>query len=159
MGTNFYLRRKLSQKEKEIAKQYIDEDKYDEIRKMLPEDIHIGKRSYGWKFLWDAHFFEYFEPTKESLFDWLESGQIIDECGDEFTFDQFINDELKGRLDKGWDIESYYIDRPEDKSSWYDFSSRNRYFYQRCPNLNINVNRYGEFYIDGLRFTVSEDFS
>ena len=159
MGTNFYLKKKLSQKEKEIIKQYIDEDKYYEIREMLPEDIHIGKQSYGWKFLWNAHFFEYFEPTKESLFDWLESGQIIDEYGNEFTFDQFINNELKGWLDKGWDIESYYIDRPENKSSWYDFSSRNRYFYQRCPNLNINVNRYGEFYIDGLRFTVSEDFS
>lgn len=159
MGTNFYLRKKLSQKEKEIAKQYIEENKYDEVREILSEDIHIGKRSAGWKFLWDAHYFEYFEPTKESLFDWLESGQIIDEYGEEFTFDQFINDELKGWLDKGFDIESYYINNPEDKSRWIDCSSRNRYFYQRCPNLHLNINKYGEFYIDNLRFTVSEDFS
>lgn len=159
MGTNFYLRRKLSQEEKQYIINCINNDDWSEVRGCLPEDVHIGKRSGGWKFLWDAHFFRYYKPNKQALFDWLKSGQIIDEYGEEFTFDQFINDELKGRLDKGWDIESYYIDRPEDKSSWYDFSSRNRYFYQRCPNLNINVNRYGEFYIDGLRFTVSEDFS
>lgn len=159
MGTNFYLRKKLSHKEKEIAKQYIDDNKYDEVREMLPNDIHIGKRSYGWKFLWDAHFFEYFEPTKESLLDWLKSGQIIDEYGEEFTFEQFWNDELVGFLDKGWDIKAYYEDKPEEKYHWFDFTSRINEFIRKYPNLNININKYGEFYIDDLRFTVSEDFS
>ena len=158
MGTNFYLRKKLSAKEKELAKQYIDEDKHDELKQLIPEDIHIGKRSGGWKFLWDAHFFEYFEPTKESLFDWLESGQIIDEYGDEFTFDQFINDELKGWLDKGHDLLSYYDTYPKEKA-YLNYESRNRYFYQRCPDFKEYINDYGEFYIEDLRFTISEDFS
>lgn len=159
MGTNFYLRNKLSQKEKEIAKQYIDENKYDEVREMLPNDIHIGKRSYGWKFLWDAHFFKYYKPTKKSLFDWLQSGQIIDEYGDEFTFDQFINDELVGFLDEGYDIESYYEANPKEQYYWYDYKERIDEFIRKSPNTDIDIDKFGEFYIEDLRFTVSEDFS
>lgn len=156
MGTNFYLRKKLSAQEKELAKQYIDKDKHDELKQLIPEDIHIGKRSGGWKFLWDAHFFEYFEPTKESLLDWLHSGQIIDEYGEEFTFEQFWNDEISGFLDKGYDLESYYEANPEDR--YWDFRSAINYFDRRCPNFEGDINNYGEFYIDDLRFSISEDF-
>lgn len=158
MGTNFYLRKKLSAQEKELAKQYIDEDKHEELKQLIPEDIHIGKRSGGWKFLWDAHFFEYFEPTKESLLDWLHSGQIIDEYGEEFTFEQFWNDEISGFLNKGYDLESYYNTYPKEHQYW-DFRSRIDYFDRRCPNFKGDINKYGEFYIDDLRFSTSEDFS
>lgn len=109
MGTNFYLRHKLSQEEKQKVKQLIDADKYEELRELLPEDIHIGKRSYGWKFLWDAHYFKHFKPTKESLFEWLKSGQIIDEYGELFTFDEFINDEV---VYEGFDLDAYYNSNP-----------------------------------------------
>jgi hypothetical protein len=157
MGTNFYLRKKLSAQEKELAKQYIDKDKHDELKQLIPEDIHIGKRSGGWKFLWDAHFFEYFEPTKESLLDWLHSGQIIDEYGEEFTFEQFWNDEISGFLNKGYDLESYYKTYPKEHQYW-DFKSGIDYFDRRCPNFEGDINKYGEFYIDDLRFSISEDF-
>ena len=157
MGTNFYLRIKLSQKEKEKVVELLNLDDYDELREILPEDIHIGKRSAGWKFLWDAHFFEYFEPSKESLLDWLHSGQIIDEYGDKFTFEQFWNEEISRFLDKGYDLESYYTTYPKEQSYW-DFTSGIKYFYQRCPHFKGYINKYGEFYIDNLRFNTSDNF-
>ena len=158
MGTNFYLRKKLSAKEKEIAKQYIEEDNYEELKNLIPEDIHIGKRSGGWKFLWDAHFFRYYKPNKQALFDWLKSGQIIDEYGNEFTFKEFWNTEIRHFLYDGYDIESYYDDNPDEYrlyASMNDISD----FTVICPKCKNIINEYGEFYIDDLRFTVSEDFS
>lgn len=156
MGTNFYLRKRLSIEEKETAKSYINEDRYDELRELLPEKIHIGKRSGGWKFLWDAHYFKYFEPTKESLIGWLKSGDIFNEYGEYFTFDQFRNEELKGFLDKGYDIESYEQSN-HAAPNFCKYSSRIRNFERNCK-YKIPINLYGEFYIDNLRFTVSEDF-
>lgn len=150
MGTNFYLRHKLSQEEKQKAKQLLDEDKYDELRNLLPKDIHIGKRSYGWKFLWDAHYFNYFKPTKESLFEWLKSGQIINEYGKHFTFDEFINDEV---IYEGFDLDAYYNKNPYD-SFIYRVDKRD---ISSCFNC-VDVNYCGEFYIDDLRFTINEDF-
>ena len=91
--------------------------------------------------------------------EWLKSGQIIDEYGQEFTFDQFINEELDGFLDKGYDIESYYEKNPEKKYYWFDFASRINDFTRKYPDSGIEINKYGEFYIADLRFTVSEDFS
>ena len=159
MGTNFYLRRKLSQDEKQYIINCINNDDWAEVRGCLPEDVHIGKRSGGWKFLWDAHFFKYYKPNKQSLFDWLKSGQIINEYGDKFTFDQFINDELSKCLNKGYDIKSYYESNPDRMSEFIYLRSLIDRFMDLCPDLEYEINKYGEFYIDDLRFTVSEDFS
>ena len=41
MGTNFYLKRKLSEQEKALAKELLDNDKYDEVRDILPKNISI----------------------------------------------------------------------------------------------------------------------
>ena len=63
MGTNYYLRQKLSNDKKELMKSLIDQGDFNELKDMIPEKIHIGKQSCGWKFLWNANRFEYFNPT------------------------------------------------------------------------------------------------
>lgn len=160
MGTNFYLRKKLDEDTKELLKKYIDESNLDEIDEILKDyrEIHIGKRSYGWKFLWDAHYFKYFKPNKKSIFDWLKSGDIYDEYGEKFTFNQFINDELKNCLDKGCDAQQYAMEDP--KCVCHDNSSGIETFKQEVKIKKYpTINKYGEFYINNLRFTVYEDFS
>lgn len=160
MGTNFYLKKKLNKDAKELLKKYIDEDNLDAIDEVLKDykEIHIGKRSCGWKFLWDAHYFKYFEPNKKSLFEWLKSGDIYDEYGRKFTFDQFINDEIKNFLDKGCDMQQY---AEEDPSYVYFDDSENIDIFKRETKAKKypTINKYGEFYINNLRFTVYEDFS
>lgn len=151
MGTNFYLRKKLSEYEKEIGMQYLNDDDYDSLRDLIPEDIHIGKRSGGWKFLFNANNFEYFDTTKKSLIDWLKSGQIIDEYNQKYTFEEFWNNE---RPIKGWDLKEYYEQSKEDV---YYVESKT---IQKFKELfDIDVNLHGEFYIDNLRFTTFDEFS
>ena len=156
MGTNFYLKRKLKQYQKEEIKEAIDSDNYDKAEEMLQKtkEIHIGKRSGGWKFLWDAHEFKYFEPNKDSLNEFLKSGQIVDEYNKEFTFDQFWNEELKGWLDKGYDLESFYKSNPKEYKHYVDLKSLKPF-----EKYNLNINQYGEFDVEGLRFTIYEDFA
>lgn len=149
MGTNFYIKKYMTPEQKKEVIDAINNDQYDEARDIMNEvkDIHIGKRSAGWKFLWDANEFKYFEPTKESLIEWLKSGQIIDEYDQEFTFDEFWNDCLNGFWD-GYDAITYEKDYPE-RSYWQKNISQ---FY------GIPVTK-GEFYIDNLRFSISTNFA
>ena len=149
MGTNFYIKKYMTPEQKKEVIDAINNDQYDEARDIMNEvkDIHIGKRSAGWKFLWDANEFKYFEPTKESLIEWLKSGQIIDEYDQEFTFDEFWNDCLNGFWD-GYDAITYEKDHPE-RIYWRKNISQ---FY------GIPVTK-DEFYTDNLRFSVSTDFA
>ena len=149
MGTNFYLRRNLSNDQKELLKQYIDQDEYDKIRDNLPEDIHIGKRSYGWKFLWNANKFQYFKPNIESLYEFLKSGDIYNEYGEKFTFDQFINEEIRTT---GYDIETYAKETHNVEPTSICECDR----FETLHNIKPNI--YGEFYIGKYRFTIWDDF-
>lgn len=160
MGTNFYLRQKLSEQEKEKAIELLNLDNYAELREMLPYHIHIGKRSGGWKFHWDHNYFQYYKPSKESLIEWLKSGKIVDEYGDEFTFDQFWNEEIANFLYEGYDMDSYAKKYPHESSGWWDMESRMRELLRRCPELkDVEFSDQGDFYIDDLRYSVLTDFS
>ena len=152
MGTNFYLRKKLSEHDKKMCMQYLNDDDYDSLRDLIPEDIHIGKRSCGWKFLFNANKFEYFNATKESLIDWLKSGQIIDEYNQKYTFEEFWNSE---RPTEGWDLKEYYEQSKEDELIYYVESKVIQKFKE---SFGIDVNPHGEFYIDDLRFTTWNEF-
>jgi hypothetical protein len=58
--------------------------------------IHLGKRSYGWVFLWDANNLKYYEPTLASIKKFIDdnNAKIVDEYGVEFTWYEFINKEI-----------------------------------------------------------------
>ena len=152
MGTNFYVKVKLTSKQKDEIRHYLLEDRYDIIRALLDEakDIHIGKSSFGWKFLWDANNFKYFGKSKKEMFDWLKDKDIIDEYDKHYTFDQFIK---RIRITEGYDLESYYKDNPD---SYLDFS-----YYTipiEFPSKGLNINQFCEFYLDDCRCTCYNDF-
>ena len=65
MGTNFYL--------------------------TLPngEQVHIGKRSFGWSFVWNFHDRDHYHNLV-SLQAFLNSGTISDEYGVQWNFNEFI---------------------------------------------------------------------
>ena len=154
MGTNFDLRKRINKEEKEKLKQLVEKENWDALVENIPETIHIGKRSCGWKFCWDAHDFRYFKPTKESLIEWLKSGDIYDEYGEKYTFDQFWNEEI---WFDGLDCKEYYKSAKSDPyRSWMRSPEK---VCEYKTKFGIDVNRYNEFYIDNLRFTVDEDFA
>lgn len=69
--------------------------KYNEmILDIIPERVHLGKRSHGWQFLWDYHDGRYFKANLESIMEYLKDKIIVDEYGEVFSLDQFLDDEI-----------------------------------------------------------------
>lgn len=163
MGTNFYLRHKISEEDKELLQKAIKEDNLPEIDRLTQctHEIHIGKASYGWKFLWDANYFTCFKPDKESILDWLKNGVIYDEYNDEYSYNEFMQflKERDQNPTNSWDASSYsdYCTNEGKYSGYYPRNTRFFDWFQR--RFKIEPDIYGEFYIDDMRFTVDSNFS
>ncbi len=70
MSTNYYARMQICEKCR----------RYDEL--------HIGKRSAGWVFSFEAHK-DHDMTTYESAMRWLKYERIFDEYGEEVSYDAF----------------------------------------------------------------------
>jgi len=103
-------------------------------------EIHLGKRSMGWKFCWNFHDNKYYQ-NKEELFNFIRSGCIIDEYGEEIEPNEFIEMALEWCKDDGCNTQTYYQENASIRVSWFDSS------------------RYHDIYIDDLRVSTSTDFS
>ena len=99
-------------------------------------NIHLGKRSGGWKFLWNFHKNKFYS-NKEELFNFIRSGRVVDEYGDEMEVEEFITMALEWGQPDGHDAKSYRKEHP--RQYHYDFERQ-------------------EEYIDGLRVSDSTDF-
>ncbi len=100
-------------------------------------EVHLGKRSMGWKFCWNFHKDTYYH-NKATLEDFIRNGRVIDEYGIELTPDEFLEMAYAWDAD-GWDSQTYYAENPT--ISWMDTS------------------RHYDNYVDGLRVSTSTDFS
>jgi hypothetical protein len=97
--------------------------------------IHLGKRSKGWKFLWNFNDNKYY-TNKEELFNFIRSGRVVDGYGDEIYVGEFISMALNWEQPYGFDSVS-------------------------SQKVN-NTNRYGTPHdkdIEGLRVASFTDFS
>lgn len=150
MGTNFYYKIPIQKRTvKELREMITEDPDYDNIRECLDEleknhNIHLGKRSYGWQFLWDFHNGKFYGANLRSIKNFLETGggYIINEYGEKFTIEQFFGDEIKDCLYKDkshCDAYSYHAAHPEEPL-YYTISDH-------------------EFSNDNLRFSKDEDFS
>ena len=52
-------------------------------------EVHLGKRSGGWKFCWNFHKNKYYSD-KATLEAFVRSGRVINEYGEELTPDEFL---------------------------------------------------------------------
>jgi hypothetical protein len=100
-------------------------------------NIHLGKRSSGWKFLWNWNDSKYYK-TKEELFEFIKSGRVVDEYGELMNQEEFIQMALSWGQEDGWDIETYHKENPE---------------------RNVWGQSKHEEYLDGLRVSTSTEFS
>lgn len=160
MGTNYYLRPKVSSETKNKIKELVDLDKFEEIKDILSqyEDIHIGKQSGGWKFLWDVHYFNYFEPSKEAIIEWLKTGIIFDEYGKQFTLEEFFdNIRLEGTFNGEELLDAVAYQKIDPHA--YRYRIYDRWTLAEFIEKNIYPNSLGEFYLDNFRCVIDEDFS
>jgi hypothetical protein len=103
-------------------------------------EVHLGKRSMGWKFLWNFHKKRYYSD-KEELFSFIRSGRVVDEYGEEVDVEEFIQMALEWGQPDGYDTQTYSAKYPSEHVNW------------------MNIKDYYDDYIDGLRVSSSTDFS
>lgn len=115
MGTNFYAKIKMRERDKERIEHYVEglndalaDDNGKKFSETLDDlvyewgdvkkgvSVHLGKRSYGWAFLWDLNEMKYYKPSLKSIISFIKENNAVieDEYGEEFTLDEFLNDEI-----------------------------------------------------------------
>jgi len=155
MGTNYYAVRKLPNSIKGKICDLIENDLYDEANELFEtnyEKVHIGKQSYGWKFLFNYNHFKYYDLNRKSIDKFLRNEDIIlyNEYGEVINVDDFweIVEKNKNKLDNM----EYYKNNENlsfilmEEIVPYDLKGK------------YNVEGY-EFYSDNLRFSTSTEFS
>ena len=104
-------------------------------------NIHLGKRSSGWKFCWNFHKYKYYND-KESLLEFIRSGRIVNEYGEEINVEDFITMALEWGEPDGLIADEKY--RKE----------------QRAKGVGTYFDKpeYDDRIVDGLRVSSSTDF-
>ena len=188
MGTNYYARIIPSKARKSKLKQAIDEDRFDLIKELYNEMysksneyeegsiIHLGKRSAGWKFLFNPNYERYYKLTKKSLMEFLSRPDIIiydeyyntniikysddpDKNDSLWTPQQFMDMSTHWGYDNNaWDGESY--------EKWELDGNPTYCGYKICGDSHEKVWKekgynpsYYNFYSDGLRWSTCCEFS
>jgi hypothetical protein len=106
-------------------------------------NIHLGKRSGGWKFCWNFHKNKYYS-NKEELLNFIRSGRVVDEYGEEQDVNEFIVMALNWGEPDGLVVNEDYRRRERARGHgafWKDNE------------------KYDDLIIDGLRVSSSTEFS
>ena len=102
-------------------------------------NIHLGKRSSGWKFCWNFNDNKYYS-NKEELLNFIRKGRVVNEYGEQIDVEEFIEMALDWGQPDGMVTDKEYFDNNE-RLSWFN-----------------NESHYDKE-IDGLRVASSTDFS
>lgn len=151
MGTNYYAVRKASEEQKGKIISLIKENNFSIAKNELDELIkdtmvHLGKSSFGWKFVFNHNNKKYYDLNKASIVEFLEQDDI------------HIEDEYRREISV-----SDFWDMVKSKEDGFD----NKQYYEKCVSIfNIDgtdfeeyLPSYNQFYADGLLFELSEEFS
>ena len=201
MGTNYYAKIIPSKERKKELHDAIDNNDVARIEKLVHElygpiymewsdneikggSIHLGKRSSGWKFLWNPNIFmirnghtewedlgngckrsrwitepstsKYVYPlTKEGIKAFIDRVDV--EIYDEYDELQDKEDFFKEALEWGkddWDSDAYYKKFPNESVLCHE----NEYTdFLESLGYKLSMSK-SDFYSDGLRFSTSTEF-
>lgn len=191
MGTNFYARIIPKQEDKQKLIDAINNNQYDVIEDLTSElygrrddysgignEIHLGKRSGGWKFLWNPNVikvwdseacdyaYNYVYPlTKEGITNFVMREDVIitDEYGETFSAEDFLE------MAFSWGEPNGYTGKTYEESHKGESGYKNYYWsnkYQRSMHSENDemwfdlgyIVEYYDFESDGLRFATSINF-
>ena len=206
MGTNYYAHIIPTKERKDYIKKLVDENNFREMEDVIHETygkrgqhninggvVHLGKKSGGWKFLWEAnHFFvdegEYdmeekkwipnivthklYDLTRNSIMEFCrrDDVEIYDEYGEKMTpeefFDEAFDDDSLWNGKPKLDSLSYHqtlLEKGCDDNtpSYYMYRDNLRGTQEKWAKLGYTFTEpfQSDFYSDGLRFSIFEDFS
>lgn len=187
MGTNYYAKILPKEEEKQELIEAIKIDDFDKVVKLANElygsgnewDItekgvfHLGKRSSGWDFLWNANLKEYCDSymdgnylvpvyenhkiyplTKQGITDFVmrEDVVVYDEYDEQQDKQEFLDMAFNW---KGTNCKEYYSN-PDNYSPYSNLMDERTMRMFRREGVDPE---YHEFYNDGLRFSTSLIFS
>ena len=144
MGTNYYWRPLVTEEEREKILEKVKNSKtIQEIKDFIyynlsngeKSEIHIGKSSHGWQFLFNLGIRNYTHGQslkKEDIDKWFRSGVIFDEYGDEISVDDF------------WAL----VDYKKDDMDYNEYDKKYPEEAHYCRGYDQQI--------DGLRFTKDE---
>lgn len=195
MGTNYYARViPTKERKKEIITAVLNDD-FTLINKLVNEtyglpaaedgellggNIHLGKASCGWKFLWNPNIYklanghleegnvwvvddptilQFYELNKKSITDFVNQDNVLiyDEYGELQDKKEFL--EYAFNKD-GWDSEAYHKWEHEQYPERKNFWNYKTYYVEFLISLGYKMNEgYNDFYSDGLRFATYTEFS
>ncbi len=198
MGTNYYARIIPTKERKKQIKKAIDADNFSTIRNLVAEtyngerpydmkdvmkgEIHLGKRSAGWKFLWNPNVYPirkyHFEDTPDGIrtikydsneayylypltkkgikaFIDREDVVIYDEYDEKQDKEEFFQMALNWNKKDGYDSDFYVNAHPKEYHLMCD-TELTDLLEQEGYKLSEFKH---DFYSDGLCFSTSTDFS
>ena len=200
MGTNYYARIIPKEEDKQRLIDAINDDRDDLIEDLASElygsrneytrkgnKIHLGKRSGGWKFLWNPNTIRYcdgyvdpetreyipvykydqvYPLTKQGITDFCNREDVIitDEYGEQQDPKEFLE------MAFSWGEPDGYTGKTYEESHKGETGYRNYYWsekYQRGMHIKNDemwfdlgyIVEYYDFESDGLRFSTSINFS
>lgn len=103
-------------------------------------NIHLGKRSSGWRFCWNFHNNKYYS-NREELVKFVKSGRVVDEYGQEMNVAEFLAMAFNWCEPDGLVADEEY------------FNTTNHHAWMSNPEA------YHDRIIDGLRVSSSTQFS
>lgn len=201
MGTNYYARIIPSVESKTKLQEAIEKNDFNTIDELTTKmyaqlgidngnfyggKIHLGKRSAGWKFLWNPNVYvtrdiykdkdsgEYrfgkyipkflYPLTKDGIKEFIQRDdvEIYDEYDEIQNKDEFFEMAINWvtwKNKEAWDSKTYYKEYPNNYSG-YTFRNENdltKYLDQE--SINYISDSHSDFYMDGLRFSTNTDFS
>ena len=104
--------------------------------------VHLGKRSVGWKFLWNFNNNKYY-TNKDELLKFIRGGRVINEYGELQDNEEFIKMALEWGQPDGLVVDADY-----DKVMFDKYGSRHTSY----------ISHYDKD-VDGLRVSSSTEFS
>lgn len=154
MGTNYYKVLPIDELKLDIVLSNIKKDLLEngkigyeteeEFNIIKETRVHIGKQSGGWQFCWRHHDCRYYELNLDSIKEFLNTpGKIVDEYGEEFTFDEFFDkitlyhdkenaincsDHYNGREHNIFDTRIYTIGGKDYKTRYGEFTENDLLF-------------------------------
>lgn len=190
MGTNFYARIIPKEEDKQKLLDAINNNQYDIIENLASElygnrneytrkgnVIHLGKRSGGWKFLWNSNVIQYcdgyidketgkFVPvykfdtvyplTHKGITEFVMRDDVIiyDEYGELQPKREFLDMAFSWEQPNGLTAKEYQENPKYDAPPYFDCPRVNK----KWEDFGVKVEYY-DFESDGLRFSTSTNFS
>lgn len=110
MGCNYYARPKATQELKDKIITAVNVGDFKTAKGLMPDEIHIGKSSHGWKFIFNHNDWQYFGKSLESLELFLLACDIFNEYGAPISNESFW--EMVEEKKNGMDNKAYFNKYP-----------------------------------------------